>query len=159
MLRLGALAFATWLDLSGTDLLRATFALRNILFIGSRLLPPRVFHVTQCLACQGGLDLPAVHFMCNHSYHQRCLPQNETECPNCAREYGIIREIRRNSEHLADQCARGLCPLHRPTASSTKRSVPLITGQLFRRWFFCMQAKEYQFSFNINRCYRYDYPP
>ncbi|OSD08241.1 hypothetical protein PYCCODRAFT_1429303 [Trametes coccinea BRFM310] len=64
---------------------------------------PRVFHVTQCSSCQGGLDLPAVHFMCNHSYHQRCLPQNETECPNCAREHGIIREIRRNNERLADQ--------------------------------------------------------
>ena len=34
---------------------------------------PRVFHVTQCSACGGGLDLPAVHFMCNHSYHQRCV--------------------------------------------------------------------------------------
>ncbi|RPD67906.1 hypothetical protein L226DRAFT_517741 [Lentinus tigrinus ALCF2SS1-7] len=64
---------------------------------------PRVFHVTQCSACQGGLDLPAVHFMCNHSYHQRCLAENETECPNCAREHGMIREIRRNNERLADQ--------------------------------------------------------
>ena len=35
---------------------------------------PRVFHVTQCSACGGGLDLPAVHFMCNHSYHQRYVP-------------------------------------------------------------------------------------
>lgn len=32
---------------------------------------PRVFHVTQCAACKGQLDLPSVHFMCNHSYHQR----------------------------------------------------------------------------------------
>lgn len=32
---------------------------------------PRVFHVTRCSACQGQLDLPSVHFMCNHSYHQR----------------------------------------------------------------------------------------
>ena len=32
---------------------------------------PRVFHVTQCTACKGQLDLPSVHFMCNHSYHQR----------------------------------------------------------------------------------------
>ncbi|OJT02264.1 Vacuolar protein sorting-associated protein 11 -like protein [Trametes pubescens] len=63
----------------------------------------RVFHVTQYSACQGGLDLPAVHFMCNHSYHQQCLPQNEMECPNCAREHGIVREIRRNNERLADQ--------------------------------------------------------
>ncbi|KAF9028559.1 hypothetical protein BDZ89DRAFT_1101711 [Hymenopellis radicata] len=64
---------------------------------------PRVFHVTRCTSCGGQLDLPSVHFMCNHSYHQRCLPDNETECPNCAREYGMIREIRRNNERLADQ--------------------------------------------------------
>ncbi|KAF8065346.1 hypothetical protein FPV67DRAFT_1502456 [Lyophyllum atratum] len=41
--------------------------------------------------------------MCNHSYHQRCLAENETECPNCAREHGVIREIRKNNERLADQ--------------------------------------------------------
>ncbi len=81
---------------------------------------PRVFHVTRCTSCGGQLDLPSVHFMCNHSYHQRyalslslfnhrtdngkrCLPDNEPECPNCAREYGMIREIRRNNERLADQ--------------------------------------------------------
>jgi len=64
---------------------------------------PRVFHVTQCAACQGQLDLPSVHFMCSHSYHQRCLGEHETECPNCARAHGLIREIRRNNERLADQ--------------------------------------------------------
>lgn len=32
---------------------------------------PRIFQVTRCSACQGQLDLPAVHFMCRHSYHQR----------------------------------------------------------------------------------------
>ena len=31
------------------------------------------------------------------------MPQNETECPNCAREHCIIREIRRNNERLTDQ--------------------------------------------------------
>ncbi|KAG5725103.1 Vacuolar protein sorting-associated protein 11 like protein [Termitomyces sp. T112] len=64
---------------------------------------PRVFHVTRCSACSGQLDLPSVHFMCNHSYHQRCLTDNETECPTCAREHGVIREIRKNNERLADQ--------------------------------------------------------
>jgi hypothetical protein len=33
----------------------------------------------------------------------RCLAENETECPNCAREYGVIREIRINNARLADQ--------------------------------------------------------
>ncbi|EKM61891.1 uncharacterized protein PHACADRAFT_205018 [Phanerochaete carnosa HHB-10118-sp] len=64
---------------------------------------PRVFHVTQCSACGGQLDLPSLHFMCNHSYHQRCLGEHETECPNCARQRSIIREIRRNNVRLADQ--------------------------------------------------------
>ncbi|KZT23981.1 hypothetical protein NEOLEDRAFT_509554 [Neolentinus lepideus HHB14362 ss-1] len=64
---------------------------------------PRVFHVTRCSSCGGQLDLPSVHFMCNHSYHQRCLADHDTECPNCARANGVIREIRRNNERLADQ--------------------------------------------------------
>ncbi|KAJ7583306.1 hypothetical protein C8J56DRAFT_830557 [Mycena floridula] len=64
---------------------------------------PRVFHVTRCSTCKAQLDLPSVHFMCNHSYHQRCLPDQDTECPNCAREYSVIREIRRNNQRLADQ--------------------------------------------------------
>jgi vacuolar protein sorting-associated protein 11 len=33
---------------------------------------PHVFHVTRCSSCSGQLDLPSVHFMCDHSYHQRC---------------------------------------------------------------------------------------
>lgn len=32
---------------------------------------PEVFQVTRCAACGGQLDLPSVHFMCKHSYHQR----------------------------------------------------------------------------------------
>jgi len=64
---------------------------------------PRVFHVTQCSSCGGQLDLPSVHFMCNHSYHQRCLADHETECPNCVRSHGIIREIRMNNARLVDQ--------------------------------------------------------
>ncbi|KAF8163747.1 hypothetical protein B0H34DRAFT_795410 [Crassisporium funariophilum] len=64
---------------------------------------PRVFHVTRCTSCLGQLDLPSVHFMCQHSYHQRCIAENETECPACAREHGVIREIRQNNEKIADQ--------------------------------------------------------
>jgi len=32
---------------------------------------PEVFQVTRCAACGSQLDLPSVHFMCKHSYHQR----------------------------------------------------------------------------------------
>ncbi|KAG1721987.1 uncharacterized protein EDB91DRAFT_1175471 [Suillus paluster] len=63
----------------------------------------KVFSVTRCSQCSGQLDLPSVHFMCNHSYHQRCLLDHETECPLCARQHGVIQEIRRNNERMADQ--------------------------------------------------------
>ncbi|KAF8638921.1 hypothetical protein AX17_001834, partial [Amanita inopinata Kibby_2008] len=62
-----------------------------------------VFHVTRCSACGGQLDLPSIHFMCDHSYHQRCLGEHDSECPNCVREHSMIREIRRNNERLAEQ--------------------------------------------------------
>ncbi|KAI6129972.1 hypothetical protein EV401DRAFT_1851890 [Pisolithus croceorrhizus] len=64
---------------------------------------PRVFHVTRCSQCNGQLDLPSIHFMCNHSYHQRCLLGNDTTCPQCERQHGIVQEIRRNNAQLADQ--------------------------------------------------------
>ena len=35
---------------------------------------PRLFHATQCSQCGGHLDLPSIHFMCNHSFHQRSVP-------------------------------------------------------------------------------------
>ncbi|KAF8271913.1 hypothetical protein EI94DRAFT_1678503 [Lactarius quietus] len=64
---------------------------------------PRLFHATQCAQCGGHLDLPSIHFMCNHSFHQRCLGDHDTECPLCVRAHGVIQEIRRNNERLADQ--------------------------------------------------------
>ena len=79
---------------------------------------PDVFQVTRCAACQGQLDLPSVHFMCKHSYHQRwverffdshvgaddrCLSDSEPECIICARQHSIIREVRRGQTRLADR--------------------------------------------------------
>lgn len=84
---------------------------------------PKAFLATRCMVCGGSLDLPAVHFMCNHSYHNRlvpyiitnglsktyhftisrCLNEHETECPTCARDHGLVREIRRDNEQVASQ--------------------------------------------------------
>jgi hypothetical protein len=33
----------------------------------------------------------------------RCLLDHETECPLCVRQHGVIQEIRRNNERMADQ--------------------------------------------------------
>ncbi|CAG8460462.1 14103_t:CDS:10 [Acaulospora morrowiae] len=63
----------------------------------------RLFPLTKCTACRESLDLPAVHFLCRHSYHQRCLPESDRECPECAVQHRTIAEIRRSQERNADK--------------------------------------------------------
>ncbi|CAI0432150.1 unnamed protein product [Linum tenue] len=58
----------------------------------------RIFQLSKCTACTFTLDLPAVHFMCMHSFHQRCLGDNEKECPECALDYRSVLEMKRNLE-------------------------------------------------------------
>ncbi|GAB4859345.1 Vacuolar protein sorting-associated protein 11 [Ancistrocladus abbreviatus] len=58
----------------------------------------RIFQLSKCTACTFTLDLPAVHFMCMHSFHQRCLGDNEKECPECASEYRSVLEMKRSLE-------------------------------------------------------------
>ena len=58
---------------------------------------PVVFQAIRCSACGRNLDLPTVHFLCKHSFHQRCLNQGneDAECPVCAPQNATIRAIRR----------------------------------------------------------------
>lgn len=63
----------------------------------------KVFQLTHCSACTTRLDLPAVHFLCNHSYHQRCLGENERECPICAGMNKKIMEYKRSLDENASQ--------------------------------------------------------
>lgn len=57
---------------------------------------PRVFQHHECGLCNQPLELPAVHFMCRHSFHLRCLPEGEAarECPICADEHKTVRALR-----------------------------------------------------------------
>jgi len=61
----------------------------------------RIFQLSKCTACTFTLDLPAVHFMCMHSFHQRCLGDNEKECPVCAPQNRTLLEMKRNLEQNA----------------------------------------------------------
>ncbi|KAF9158723.1 hypothetical protein DFQ26_007306 [Actinomortierella ambigua] len=64
----------------------------------------RIFQVTKCSACGGSLDLPSVHFLCRHSYHQRCLPDaSDRECPKCMVEQRTVADIRRMQEMNAER--------------------------------------------------------
>jgi hypothetical protein len=79
---------------------------------------PAVFNATRCSACTLPLELPVVHFLCKHSFHQRCLRDGggmgvetpdhgvggeETECPVCAKDNATIRALRRNQEERAEK--------------------------------------------------------
>lgn len=69
---------------------------------------PAVFQPQRCPGCGGALELPAVHFLCKHSFHQRCLKQSgddglETECPACAPSNMAVRAMKRSQEERADR--------------------------------------------------------
>ncbi|KAI9088717.1 hypothetical protein DFS34DRAFT_708836 [Phlyctochytrium arcticum] len=59
---------------------------------------PIVFQITKCEICRQQLQLPTVHFLCKHSYHQRCLGDGDHECPKCAPENRMIQELVQNQE-------------------------------------------------------------
>jgi len=62
---------------------------------------PAVFQATRCKVCDRSLDLPVVHFLCKHSFHQRCLSVDEdvedesVECPLCSSQNQTVRAIRK----------------------------------------------------------------
>lgn len=69
---------------------------------------PVVFQTRRCAACGRNLDLPTVHFLCKHSFHQSCLNEVEgqqagAECPKCAPGNANIRAFRKTQEDLADR--------------------------------------------------------
>lgn len=71
---------------------------------------PQTFNNTRCSFCTLPLNLPTVHFLCKHSFHQNCInvqPDEEGnvegECPNCRKDNDTIRAIRRAQEESADK--------------------------------------------------------
>lgn len=69
---------------------------------------PAVFQATRCAQCTQQLELPTVHFLCKHSFHQRCLrgglaTGQEGECPLCARDNATIRALKKSQEENAER--------------------------------------------------------
>eukprot|EP00918_Siedleckia_nematoides_P018931 GHVU01040411.1.p1 GENE.GHVU01040411.1~~GHVU01040411.1.p1 ORF type:complete len:904 (-),score=100.20 GHVU01040411.1:521-3232(-) len=65
----------------------------------------KLFQVTKCSACSHPLELPSVHFLCQHSYHQHCFEsysENDTECPACLPENRKLLDIIRAQEQNKD---------------------------------------------------------
>lgn len=47
---------------------------------------PLTFQSARCVICNKPLELPTVHFLCQHSFHQDCFKsysESECECPAC----------------------------------------------------------------------------
>lgn len=65
---------------------------------------PFIMQNNKCFSCNLKLDFPMVHFMCKHSFHQKCLSNNlmvsnsvgdsEKRCPICINELDEIRSVR-----------------------------------------------------------------
>lgn len=62
---------------------------------------PAIFQASRCAECGQGLDLPTVHFLCKHSFHEGCLrggTEEGAECPKCATGNDMIRKIRKGQQ-------------------------------------------------------------
>ncbi|EFQ97033.1 hypothetical protein MGYG_00077 [Nannizzia gypsea CBS 118893] len=66
---------------------------------------PTVFQARRCSSCGGNLDLPTVHFLCKHSFHQRCLNtvDEDAECPVCAPHNSTLKAIRERQVQASSQ--------------------------------------------------------
>jgi hypothetical protein len=72
---------------------------------------PETFNATRCAACSRPLELPTVHFLCKHSFHQQCLNvpvedegdhgEGSEECPLCAGKNAMVRTVRKAQEESA----------------------------------------------------------
>ncbi|MCJ1468433.1 hypothetical protein MMC07_007061 [Pseudocyphellaria aurata] len=107
---------------------------------------PAVFQTRRCSACGTTLDLPTVHFLCKHSFHQRCLNSSVTsggvhsstgdvngseggvECPQCAPGNRNIRAFRTAQEEAA-----GRHELFKDALSRASKDRFQVVGEFFGR--------------------------
>lgn len=64
-----------------------------------------VIQNSRCAACHHQLELPSLHFLCQHSYHQYCFQsfsENENECPACGPANKSLLDILKAREDNKD---------------------------------------------------------
>lgn len=71
-------------------------------------LQAKVFQNSKDAVTGAPLDLPAVHFLCGHSFNVRSLGENEHECPLCAPQFRTILDIRRSMRAGATEQVPGV---------------------------------------------------
>ena len=71
----------------------------------SHSLSPKIFQKTKCSICTSALELPSVHFLCGHSFHQHCFEsysESDSECPTCMPENRKVMDMIRAQEQKRD---------------------------------------------------------
>lgn len=66
---------------------------------------PILIQGARCAACHHPLELPSLHFLCQHSYHQHCFQsyaENENECLACQPDNKKVVELLRAREYNKD---------------------------------------------------------
>ena len=76
---------------------------------------PKIFQKTKCSICNSALELPSVHFLCGHSFHQHCFEsysESDADCPTCLPENRKVMDMIRAQEQkrdLHDQFQHQVC--------------------------------------------------
>ncbi|CAO2635328.1 Vacuolar protein sorting-associated protein 11 homolog [Lemmus lemmus] len=66
---------------------------------------PKIFQKTKCSICNSALELPSVHFLCGHSFHQHCFEsysESDADCPTCLPENRKVMDMIRAQEQRRD---------------------------------------------------------
>ena len=60
---------------------------------------------SKCSACNQSLDLPALHFLCGHSYHKHCFQSysDSDDCPACLLDNKKILDIVKSQQQSREQ--------------------------------------------------------
>jgi hypothetical protein len=85
---------------------------------------PTTFNATRCSACGATLDLPTVHFLCKHSFHQRCLnaPGSTTASIVGASSSildGVLEQEQQQQQSSVD--GMGECPVCAPQNATVRQ--------------------------------------
>lgn len=61
----------------------------------------RLFSTKDCVQCGQKLELPTIHFMCGHSFHDLCVDsEGVRKCPKCSPEF---KEVIDKRDQLIEQ--------------------------------------------------------
>ncbi|XP_064424845.1 vacuolar protein sorting-associated protein 11 homolog [Latimeria chalumnae] len=65
----------------------------------------KIFQKTKCSMCNSPLELPSIHFLCGHSFHQHCFEsyaENDAECLTCLAENRKVKDMIQTQEQKRD---------------------------------------------------------